>query len=301
MELRQIQCFVAVAEELHFGRAAKRLGVSQPPLTRTMQRLEEEVGTRLLERTRRRVELTPAGTVFLSRAHQILSAASASLAETRLVAEGRIGTLAISFVGSAMFSILPATLRRMRERHPDVELALHEMTTDQQVLALLDGRIQAAFIRPSIVHPRIENRVLLREDLMVALPVGHPLACRDEVSVAELADAPFVLFPRQTYRSLGNRILELCAQEGFAPKVIQEAQELQTGLGLVAGGLGVTLVSRSASFLSWPGVVLKPMPDPVPSIELSLAFLRKEPSPILPRFLEVVEEITAASRSGSPP
>lgn len=293
MELRQIRCFVAVAEELHFGRAARRLALSQPPLTRTIQQLEEELGARLLERTRRRVELTPAGSSFLRRARQILSASDAAFEETRRVAEGRAGVLAVSFVGSAMFTVLPAVLREMRRVHPGVEFQLHEMTSDQQVQALLDGRTQAAFIRPGVAHPRIENRVLLREELLVALPEEHPLAARDQVAVADLVDDAFVLFPRQNHRSLGNRVLELCAESGFAPREIQEALEMQTGLGLVAGGLGVAVVPGGVRHLSWQGVVLKPIPAPAPSIELSLAFLREEGSPILPRFLDVVAQVAA--------
>ena len=295
MELRQIRCFAAVAEELHFGRAALRLHISQPPLSRTIQQLEEELGVKLLERTRRHVELTPAGIAFQRRARQLLSIAETAIDETHRAADGRSGVLAVSFVGSAMFTILPTVLHEMRQRYPAVEFQLHEMTTDQQVPALLNGRTQAAFIRPGIAHPRIENRVLLREDLAVALPINHPLANRDSISIAELSGDPFVLFPRQTHRSLGNRVLELCAEAGFVPLDVQEALEVQTGLGLVAGGLGVAVVTEGARQLSWPGVVLKPMPQPAPTIELSLAYLRDEPSPILPRFLAVVEEVSKAA------
>jgi DNA-binding transcriptional LysR family regulator len=237
------------------------------------------------------VELTAAGIAFQRRARQILSLAGAAVEEIHSAANGHSGTLAISFVGSAMYSILPTVLHRMRQAFPDVEFQLHEMTTDQQVPALLDGRTQVAFIRPGILHPLIENRVLLREDLAVALPVSHPLASRESISIAELSGDPFVLFPRQTHRSLGNRVLELCAEAGFSPLVVQEALEMQTALGLVAGGLGITVVPEGVRKISWPGIVLTPMLAPAPTIELSLAHHRDEDSPILPHFLEIVDQV----------
>ena len=291
MELRQIRCFVVVAEELHFGRAAHRLNLSQPPLSRTIQQLEGELGVQLLERSKRRVELTPAGRAFLPKALRILSLSEEVVQEVRGVAAGRGGVLSVSFVGSAMFVLLPAVLRRMRADFPDVEVKLHEMATDQQVSALLDNRTQAAFIRPGIRHPELESRVLLREALAVALPRTHRLASRRTVSLGQLASDPFVLFPRQTHGSLGNRILDLCGQEGFVPRVVQEALEMQTALGLVAGGLGIAVVPDGVRSLSWPGIVLKPMPKPAPTIELSIAYRIDETSPILPHFLEIATAV----------
>ena len=296
MELRQIRCFVAVAEELHFGRAARRLSISQPPLSRTIQQLESELGAKLLERTRRRVEPTPAGVAFLSRCRQILTQVEGSAREAREVAQGRIGTLSVSFVGSAMYSILPRVLRAMRTRFPGVGIELHEMATDAQVAALLDRRTQVAFVRPGIVHPQLRSVVLLREPLLLALPAGHPLAERKVVPLESLSEDPFILFPRQTRGSLGNRVLDLCAESGFAPRVVQEALEMQTALGLVAGGLGVAMVPGGVRRLSWPGIVLRPMPRPVPDIELALACRTDEPSPIVPRFLELARSAVRARK-----
>ena len=137
--------------------------------------------------------------------------------------------------------------------------------------------------------------MLLREDLAVALPVSHPLAKRGNVSIAELSADPFVLFPRQTHRSLGNRVLELCAEAGFSPLVVQEAMEMQTALGLVAGNLGIAVVPEGVRNISWPGIVLKPMPDPAPTIELSLAHRRDEDSPILPHIQDIVAGVATAN------
>lgn len=287
MEIRQVRCFVAVAEELHFGRAARRLSISQPPLSRTIQQLEEDLGARLLERTRRHVELAPAGRAFLVRARRILAEADAAAREAREVASGREGSISVSFVGSAMYSLLPRVLREMRSRFPGVSIELHEMATDAQVAALLDRRTQVAFVRPGIVHPHLRSEVLLREPLLLALPASHPSARRRSVPLSDLSADAFILFPRQTRGSLGNRVLDLCAAAGFAPRVVQEAMEMQTALGLVAGGLGVAVVPGGVRRLAWPGVVLRSMPRPVPDIELALASRLDESSPVVPRFLEI--------------
>jgi DNA-binding transcriptional LysR family regulator len=298
MELRQLRCFVAVAEELHFGRAARRLNISQPPLTRTILQLEKELEVALFERTKRRVELTPAGQVLLAKAGQILSLADRAAHEVRRAVQGHVGILSVSFVGSALFGILPGILREMRLRHPEVEVELHEMATDQQVAALLERRTHAAFIRPGIVHPELESRSLLEEELVVALPIAHPLARKARVSFGQLRNDPFVLFPRQTHGSLGNRILDLCLRAGFRPQVVQEALEMQTALGLVAGGLGIAVVPGGVRHLAWPGVVLKPLPDPAPTIELALAYRKDETSPILPHFAALVARMSSQPRLG---
>ena len=190
-----------------------------------------------------------------------------------------------------MFTILPTVLHEMRQRYPAVEFQLHEMTTDQQVPALLNGRTQAAFIRPGVVHPELESRVLLEEELLVALPVTHPLAGAETVSMADLRNDRFILFPRQTHGSLGNRVLDLCLQEGFRPHVVQEALEVHTALGLVAVGFAVTVLPVGVRLLDWPGVVLKPLPTPAPTIELALAYRKDDTSPVLPHFAALVQEM----------
>lgn len=294
MELRQLRCFVAVAEELHFGKAAHRLGISQPPLTRTILQLEEELGVVLFERTKRRVEPTLAGLVLLEKAQRILALSESAAAEVQRAVQGHSGTLSVSFVGSVVLGILPEILREMRLRFPDVEVNLHEMATDQQVEALLERRTQVAFIRPGVVHPELVSHVLLEEELLVALPVSHRLAQADEVAIGQLRDDPFILFPRQTHGSLGNRVLDLCVREGFRPQVVQEALEMQTALGLVAVGFAVTVLPGGARNLEWPGVVFKPLPPPAPTIELALAYRKDDTSPVLPRFVALVLEMAAA-------
>ena len=296
MELRQLRCFVAVAEELHFGRAAKRLNLSQPPLTRTIQQLEAELGVVLLERTKRRVELAPAGKAFLAKSKRILSLSEEAVAETRRISEGLDGTLSVSFVGSAMYVLLPAVLREMHDRYPGVEINLHEMATDQQVSALLDYRTQAAFIRPGIVHPMLRSQLVLREDLAIALPRSHPLADRRSVSLRQIAQDPFILFPRQTHGSLGNRILDLCAQQGFAPGSCRRRWRCRPLWAWWREDWGSPWFPAGSGICPGRASCSSRCPSPSPTIDLSLAHHRDETSPILGRFLEIVLE--TASQAG---
>jgi len=288
MELRHVRYFVAVAEDLHFGRAAERLHMAQPPLSRQIMQLEQELKVTLLERTKRHVRLTPAGAVFLGKARELLALADESVVAAQRVASGQAGALTLSFVGSAMFSILPGILRVARERFPDVELSVHEMTTGQQVSALLAGRMQVAFVRPRVVHPDIVSEVVFREDLVAAVPVGHRFADRSVLALGDLAAEPFILFSRNVSPSFGDQVMSLCIAAGFSPIFVQEALEMQTALGLVAANLGVSLLPGSVRRIAWLGVVLIPLAEPVPQTELSVAYRADETSAILPHFLDIV-------------
>jgi DNA-binding transcriptional LysR family regulator len=298
MELRHVRYFVAVAEDLHFGRAAERLHIAQPPLSRQIMQLEQEMKVQLLERNKRTVRLTPAGEAFLDKARDLLARADDAVLAAQRVASGHAGSLTVAFVGSAMFSILPDILRAFRSRYPDVDLHLNEMTTGQQVTALHDARTQVAFVRPGVVHPDIVSDVVLREDLVAALPESHRLADRNEIRLGELSAEPFILFSRQVRPSFGDQILSLCISAGFTPIAVQEALEMQTALGLVAGGLGVAVVPESVRRIAWPGVKLVRFPSPVPQTELSIAYRVDETSPILPRFHEIVREVSADASGG---
>src|SRR3569833_3004135 len=185
MELRHLRYFVAVAEELNFGRAAERLHLAQPPLSRQIMQLEREVGATLLERTKRSVRLTSAGAVFLDNARAMLALADEAVIAARRVAEGHAGTLTLAFVGSAMLSILPEILREARHRLPEVNLVVNEMTTGEQVDALLEDGLDAAFLRPGVVHPELTSVAILREDLVVGVPVGHRQSSMPVLSIRE--------------------------------------------------------------------------------------------------------------------
>lgn len=292
MELRHLRYFVAVAEELHFGRAAARLLMAQPPLSQQIRQLEDELGVALFARTRRRVELTQAGEVFLAEARLVLAAADQAVRSVRRAGRGEIGRLAVGFTGSAIYGVLPLIFRVYRERFPDVNLVLQELPTADQVQALHAGRIQAGFLRLPLADDTLRIETILHEPIIVALPASHPLAAAAVVPLAALRAEPLVLIPRHVSPGLHDQILSACRGAGFSPHVRQEANQMQTIVGLVAAGLGLSLVPAAVQNLQTPGVVYRPLDTPGPRLDLGLAWRHDDPSPVLAGFVTLVREIT---------
>src|SRR5579862_2892575 len=230
MELRHLRYFIAVAEELHFGRAATRLCIAQPPLSQQIQQLEREVGFLLFHRTQRRVELTAAGQLFLDAAREALADLERAASAGRRVARGEVGWLGVGFVGTAAYVSLPAILSAFRERCPEVELTLRELVSAKQAQALHNRRIQVGLTRPAVQGEGLISELLIREPLIVALPEVHPLARFEQpplaVPLAALTDEPFVLFPRHPKPSYADFLLAVCDEAGFRPHVVQEAIEI---------------------------------------------------------------------------
>ena len=291
MELRHLRYFIAVAEELHFGRAAERLCIAQPPLSQQIQQLERELGFALFTRTQRRVELTAAGQLFLEEARDIFSTLERATAAGRRVARGEVGWLGIGFVGTATYEFLPAVLSAFRERYPAVELVLRELVSAKQALALRERRIHIGLARPALEEEGIVCEVIRREPLAAALPEAHPLAAQERLSLAMLADEPFILFPRQPRPSYAEAILAVCAEAGFRPQVVQEAAEIHTALSLVAAGLGVTLTPASVASAHRQGIAYRFFEAPMPMTELIVAFRAGESSPIVEAFLKLAREV----------
>jgi DNA-binding transcriptional LysR family regulator len=261
VDLREIESFVAVAEELHFGRAARRVHVSQPALSQRIQRLERELGFALLVRNRRRVTLTPAGTVVLERGRRLLGDARDTVTTARRVADGRAGALRLGYVGAAMYGALPPVVRRLHHAAPDVEVIMAEHKTATQLELLERGGLDAGFIHlPAMPLPGFVVTELDREKLVVALAAGHPLTARRRVPMSALAGEPFVLFDRALEPDTHDRIMQACAMHGFRPRVVQEAANLQGLIGLVAAGLGVAFVAQSAArAMRREGVAFRPV------------------------------------------
>jgi len=260
VELRQLRYFVAVAEELHFRRAAERLHISQPPLSQQIRALEEELGFALLVRTRRRVELTPAGAAFLRDARAILGELDGAVAGARRIDAGLTGRLRINFVGSALFSTVPGTVERFRRSRPGVALELRERATADQLRAVRAGVADVGLVRPPIEDDdslRVET--VLRERTVAALPAAHPLAALGRVPLRRLADEPLVLFPRDQAPGFHDLLIGALADTGAGPRVIQYAPEMLTIIGLVAAGTGVSLVPASVSRLALDGVAYRPV------------------------------------------
>jgi DNA-binding transcriptional LysR family regulator len=264
MELRHLRYFVAVAEELHFSRAAARLNIAQPPLSRQIRDLERELGAELLERVKRRVQLTPAGRAFLPEARLTLTQAERARRTAQRAARGEIGRLRVGFVEAATFSgILPDVLRFFRKHYPDVALELFELSSLQQAEALREGRIDVGLLHspPPDAEQWLQVERILRDPLVAALPLGHRLARRARLTLRALAPEPLLLFPRQNGPALYDRIIAAYRAAGFSPSVVQEAAQMHTLAGLVAAGLGVALVPGSIVRLRRPGVVYRPVRD----------------------------------------
>lgn len=246
IELRHLRYFIAVAEELHFGRAAQRLALSQPPLSQQIQQLEQQIGARLLARTNRSVRLTPAGAQFLVSARQILQNVAVAADKAARLHRGEEGTLRIGFTSSAPFiSAVSDALFSFRQRYPDVHLQMQEINTRQQLAPLHEGRLDLGVMRNTPLPDTLEHRLLLREPLCAVVHRAHRLAGRGSVSLRELAAEPFVFFDPQVGTALYSETLTLLERYAVRPNIAQEVGEAMTILGLVATGLGVSILPAS--------------------------------------------------------
>lgn len=298
MELRHLRYFLAVAEELHFHRAATRLHISQPPLSQQIRALERELGVTLLDRNRRRVTLTAAGEGFRDDVRMILAAVERASERAQHVARGSLGTLSIGFVGSAMFSpTLPDILREFRGGHPEVELVLRELPTTAQLHALVGGELDVGVIRGPVadseIHPQVELMTIQREHLVVALPADHPLAVRRRLRAESLRGETFVILARREAPGLYASLSAAMGDAGGVPEDVLEVAEMQTIISLVAGGFGVSLVPESVGQVDRSGVAFRPIAGPTPTIELSVAWRSGSGSPVRDAFLAVARPARA--------
>jgi len=297
-ELRQLRHFVTVAEELHFGRAARRLHMTQPPLSQSIANLEELLGAPLFVRNRRMVGLTAAGSALLPEARRILEEASALPELVRRAASGEAGRLALSFVSTAALGLLPDVLRRYRAAFPGVRLVLQEATSDVQFDELASGRIDAGFVIPLqpgaadvLADGALDYLKLVDEPLLLCAPSGlAALAAPGPVRLRDLPPLPLVIFPRAVAPSLHDAILACFRAAGVAPTIGQEAIQMQTIVSLVSGGMGLALVPQSVSNLMRPGVEYRALHDPAPLAETGLAWRRDNDSPVLKGFLECLKK-----------
>jgi len=298
MEFRQLKYFIAVAEELNIGRAAARLHISQPPLTRQIQQLEEEFGAQLFLRTARGVELTQAGETFLRDARNIRDLMEQAVERAREAGQGKQGKMDIGIFGSGILDVIPKVLLAFRASHPNVQIALHTMTKKEQIEALRQHRISAGFNRMLAPLPDISSELVMIESIMVAVSESHPLAAKPAILLKELANQPLILFPSGARPSFIDKIWSLCAGEGFEPRVAQEVGDAPTSVALVAAGFGLSLVPEAATSLSVPGVVYRRLanaPDAV--IDLSCIYRTDDISPILQAFLQTIRDFRSRNDS----
>jgi DNA-binding transcriptional LysR family regulator len=294
MELRHLRYFVAVAEELHFGRAAVRLRVAQPALSQQIKQLEQELGVLLLARTKRRVALTEPGRLFLPEARRTLSHAAAAIDVARRAAAGHAGRLRIGYVDSALWGALPAVVAAFREAHPAVAITLLERLPAQQASALRAGDIDVGVGPQPTDTGAFDTAPFSEDSVMIALPSAHPLAARDAVDLADLADESWVLIASRVPSRLRDLTIAACAAAGFAPRVAQEARQLDALVALVSAGLGVTFVPGTAARLPRPGVAVRPVRGLDLRFRLVALWRSGEPPPTVRSFLEVVRAVTGA-------
>ncbi|MEC9244680.1 MAG: LysR family transcriptional regulator [Pseudomonadota bacterium] len=299
-DLRQLRQFIAVAEELHFHRAAARLNMSQPPLTMAIRKLEEEIGIELIERGNRTLGLTAAGRVFLEEARQTLLQAERSVSAARETAAGRTGLVRLGYVGSSLYGRLPDAIRAFRETHHEVRLELLEATTAQQVERIREGGLDIGLLIPSVPDAGdLSFQPFDTDRLCIALPRSHLLAGVKNISVSDLVHENFVLWPAVEGRSFHVQVIRLCADAGFVPMVVQEAHGMHAVLSLVAVEAGISIVPESMMGFRNDRIVYRPIADDDASFDLSFCFREPVSNPALAQFLKTIAQPQRRSRSAA--
>jgi DNA-binding transcriptional LysR family regulator len=293
MELRHLRYFVAVAEELHFRRAAERLHISQPPLSEQISQLEDELGARLLERSRgREVRLTVAGAAFLEEARKILLHVAEAAEIVHRASLGEIGTLRVSLAPAMAYGVVPMILRQLRANLPTLSLQLSELITPLQEKALLDRRLDVGFCYGRLQSDNLVAECIHRERLILAVPDHHPLANQAQVGLSQLKREQFITIPRATSPGLYDSIFQTCYKVGLSPKVALETNQFQTAIGLVCAGMGVTLVPESMVALKRKGVNYLRTDDDTPVIETLMVCLQDDPYPAMTHLMALARVYT---------
>ncbi len=301
-ELRHLVYFREVARQLHFRKAAESLAVAQPALSRAIAQLERALGADLLNRTRRGVEVTPAGRLLLERIEPILRALSAIPAELRALSSGQVGHIRVAFTGLAMATVLPAILREFNRRYPAVRVELNESPSSSQLAALASGALACGFFHPDAPTPNLHTRLLLRERNGVLLPAAHPLARRAKLQLRHLAATPFVVFPRAHNPGFYDRILAAFNQAGITPQIAEEVWPRANAIGLVRAGLGATFMTPSEAQHLPPEVVFRALTGPTPESRLVIGWPKvPPPDAALAAFVETVATVASGTRAAIPP
>ena len=287
LELRHLRYFVAVAEELHFGRAAQRLHLSQPPLSQQIRKLEEILGYALFVRTSRSVTLTKAGEDFLERARRTLRNVQRDMDETRSIGRGEVGSLNIGFVGSGMLATLPEIFKAYREAYPRVRLHLHESYTARVVDGLENGSLDAGILRDGDPTEGLNITTIFSEPYVAVLPATHPRANQKSISPGMLRDEPFIYYPRSAGARAYEKPLTLFEEFGFRPQIAQEASHWLTILSLIGAGLGISVAPACVARVASPGIVCLPLRGVKIVSNIELAWVSGDTRPIVRRFAQI--------------
>lgn len=287
LETRQLRYIHAVAEELHFGRAAARLRIAQPALSRQIQQIEAHLGILLFTRTQRRVELTPAGQLLFERAKSILNDIDQAEIDTRRAGKGELGRLSIGFIHSSSYGLLPRLLHRYRALYPEVNLELKEMGIADQVKSLPLDIIDIGITRPAKYTKGIKTLTILEEEFLLAVPAFNPLASVKKASLIQLAEEPFIHFPYETSPLFNTSITAMCEKAGFVPIISQKATQVHTVVGLVSAGMGVAIVPATARNLQIPSVAFLKIIDNPPPVNIVLAWKPDHETPQMNAFISI--------------
>ncbi|MFC7400456.1 LysR family transcriptional regulator [Chelatococcus sp. GCM10030263] len=293
MDRRRLTCFVALAEELHFHRAAARSHISQPGLSQQLRELEDQLQVQLVYRTKRRVSLTRAGEVFLAEARKILRTMDEAVHLARQMDSGAIGQLVVGATAPALFIVLPEIVKRFSEILPRVEIVAHDMTTAEQEAALRRGDIHVGILHPPLDDPSLACREIANTPFDIVLSERNPLARLPHLTMGDLKDERFVIFPRQIGPRLYDHIIALCHDAGFSPKEIVEASPAQSIVAMAACNIGIGFVASRLQHYARPLATYRRLEGPAPQLTLGAAYVRDNPSPALQKFLDVATEVGA--------
>jgi LysR family transcriptional regulator, benzoate and cis,cis-muconate-responsive activator of ben and cat genes len=294
IELRHLRYFLAVAEELHFGRAARRLGISQPPLSLQIRQLESELGVQLFERTKRRVALTDGGRALLAEGKRLLSEFTNVAELVRRAAIGESGSLTVAFTASVMFETLPAIIRGFRARFPHVHVELREIGTGAQLVALRTGDLDIGFVRQPPPDHQLQFETVMTERLVLALSRTHPFAKRQTVKLRDVANEDWVLPPHDHTPGFHAQLMALCHEAGISPRVVQVSRELYTTVSLVDAGIGVTILPATMTTMGWKGVRYYPLQSKLGVTRIAAAWRRDNVNPTLTGFLDIARSVVAS-------
>lgn len=297
MKLIQLEYFIAVAEELHFGRAAERLHRSQPPISRQIRLLEDELGVELFNRNTQTVTLTRAGKVFLQEVRPALAQLKQAATVAKRAAVGDIGSLSVGMTGSIMFGILPRILQEFRLRYPEITIDLRLAPKADQLAALKKHQLTIGLVRSLSHDPKLQHETLFDEPLSVAMGPSNPLAARAQIQVADLKNEDFIVYRGQSSISAADKIIHACHEAGFSPRVVQETDDMQSAAALASIGIGITLVAASLQQLGVPGLVFRPVLQGNSPLTLRLyaVYRKNESSPELTAFLSLARGMCGAT------
>ncbi|OIS90417.1 LysR substrate-binding domain-containing protein [Brucella cytisi] len=298
-DLRTLRYFLIVADELHFGRAAVRLNMSQPPLSQQIRQLEDRLEVALFKRSHHNVELTAAGLALKEQAPLIFQQLEKAIATTRMTAAGSIGRLDIGVISSSLVGIIPRALDIFTSRFPDVDWQLHELTPALQIQGLLERRIDVCLFRMPPHQEGLHREIIMQEALMIAMPRSHPLASQTSVSLMELKDQPLVMFGLNQSR-FADFLYQCCVKAGFTPRIRQQVVEVQSLLSLVGANIGLALLPASMRQLAQPEVVFRPIHPSPPEIPLYATYRAGDTSPTLKRFLAIIGELIVEHQIRTP-